>query len=284
MKFSTLIGPEALRERIGSPQMLLVDCRFDLGDPAAGERAWSEAHIPGAMYAHLDRDLSGQPTRTSGRHPLPAPEAFADTLGRWGVTPETQVVAYDASAGMIASRLWWMLRWAGHDAVAVLDGGLQAWRDGGGILDGSIARRPRSTFDLRLRPQMAVGTPEVVELLRSKAGRLVDARSVERFKGLAEPIDPVAGHVPGAVNVPCQSNLGPDGRFRAAEELGGLWQAVLGGDPADAIVCMCGSGVTACHNLLALEHAGLPGARLYVGSWSEWIRDPARPVAGQTGS
>jgi thiosulfate/3-mercaptopyruvate sulfurtransferase len=279
MGISTLLQAAGLMNHLQDPDWLLVDCRFELTRPEAGERAWSQGHIPGAVYAHLDRDLSGPVTPESGRHPLPAPAHFARTLSRWGVTPGTQVVAYDASAGVFAARLWWMLRWLGHDAVAVLDGGLQAWLAAGGGLDASEPVRQCSEFVPRPRPEMVVSTAELARMLERDACLLVDARAAERFEGRSEPLDPVAGHVPGAVNHPTGLNLGEDGRLKPASELGEIWAATLAGSAAADTICMCGSGVTACHNLLALERAGLGGSRLYVGSWSEWIRDPGRPVA-----
>jgi len=279
MTFTTLMDAHELRTMPASTDLLVVDCRFDLADPSAGERAYAQAHIPGALYAHLDRDLSGSVTPATGRHPLPDPLAFAQTLSRWGISPATQVVAYDASGGMIAARLWWMLRWLGHRGVAVLDGGLAAWCDAGGTLDRSAAVRTPARFVGRHGTRAAVSTPELAELLDAGGCLLVDARSAERFEGRSEPIDPVAGHVPGSLNFACQGNLSADGRFLGRDALRAAWNRLLSGRPAEAIVSMCGSGVTACHNLLALEHAGLGEGRLYPGSWSEWIRDPSRPVA-----
>lgn len=277
--FSTLLQPADLMGHLDDPGWLVLDCRFELADPDAGERAWSEGHLPGALYAHLDRDLSGPVTARSGRHPLPAPDAFAATLSRWGVTPGLQVVAYDASSGMFAARLWWMLRWAGHDRVAVLDGGLQGWLAAGGHLDRSVRQREAVAFRPAWRPAMALTTDEVAASLGKAGPLLVDARGAERFEGRVEPIDPVAGHVPGAVNHPSSWNLGPDGRFLPPVALQERWRETLGARAPTDVACMCGSGVSACHHLLALEHAGLPGARLYPGSWSEWVRDPSRPVS-----
>lgn len=280
--FSTLLQPADLMGHLADPRWLVVDCRFELADPGAGERAWAEGHLPGALYAHLDRDLSGPVTPLTGRHPLPSPDAFAATLSRWGVTPGTQVVAYDASSGMFAARLWWMLRWAGHDRAAVLDGGLQAWLLAGGPLDQGVQQRESFAFRPAWRHSMALGSGEIEASLGAGSLLLVDARGAERYEGRAEPIDPVAGHVPGAVNHPCTWNVGPDGRFLPPAALQQRWLGTLGGRDPATVACMCGSGVTACHDLLALEHAGLPGARLYPGSWSEWVRDPSRPVARGT--
>ncbi len=218
-------------------------------------------------------------TAASGRHPLPDPAAFAELLSRWGVDASTQVVAYDAAGGAFAARLWWLLRWIGHDAVAVLDGGLPAWQASGGALDQSVQTRSPTAFQARPRPQMSVSAGEVAAALAQDSATLVDARSAERFAGRVEPIDPVAGHVPGAVNYPFQLNLDASGRFLDPRSLSARWRGSIPFARGSDLICMCGSGVTACHNLLALEHAGLPGARLYAGSWSEWIRSPERPVA-----
>jgi len=273
--FTMLTLAADLAGHLDDPHWLVVDCRFDLARPAAGEAAWQSAHIPGAVYAHLDRDLSGPVSADSGRHPLPHPAAFAATLSRWGVGPGVQVVAYDDAGGAVASRLWWMLRWAGHDAAAVLDGGLAAWVRAGGRLDASTRARPAGTFPLRTRAALVASAVEVA----AGEALVVDARAADRFAGRVEPIDPVAGHVPGAVNHPFQRNLADDGRFLPPAELAERWRATLGGRPGSEAICMCGSGVTACHDILALELAGQAGARLYAGSWSEWIRDPGRPVA-----
>jgi thiosulfate/3-mercaptopyruvate sulfurtransferase len=279
MKFSTLLQPADLMGHLQDPEWLVLDCRFDLTDPQAGALAWSGGHIPGAVHADLARDLSGPVTPQSGRHPLPAPAAFAGTLSRWGVTARTQVVAYDASTGMFAARLWWMLRWMGHDAVAVLDGGLEAWSAAGGAQDTSLPRRPASSFSGQPSEGMTVTAVELAGLLARDACLLIDARSPERFEGRSEPLDPVAGHVPGAVNHPCQWNLRADGRLHTPAGRRERWSTTLGTRTGAEAVCMCGSGVTACHDLLAMEHAGIGGGRLYAGSWSEWIRDPGRPVA-----
>ena len=277
--FSTLVQPADLMGHLADPGWLVLDCRFELSDPDSGERAWRESHLPGALHVHLDRDLSAPATPSTGRHPLPSPDAFAATVSRWGVTPATQVVVYDAAAGMFAARAWWMLRWVGHDRVAVLDGGLPAWVAAGGTLDRSVAQRQAVRFEPMLRPHMAIGVEALQAELADRSCLLVDARGPDRFEGKTEPIDPVAGHVPGAVNHPCPRNLDADGRFLPPSDLLERWRSTLAGREPSAAVCMCGSGVSACHDLLALEHAGLGGARLYPGSWSEWIRDPGRPVA-----
>ncbi|MBX3606272.1 MAG: sulfurtransferase [Piscinibacter sp.] len=279
MPWTTLITADELRAlRAAGPAPVVVDCGFDLADPAAGERAWAEGHLPGSFYLHLDRELSGAKTGRNGRHPLPARAAFAATLGRLGVTPARQVVALDRQGGPYASRLWWMLRWMGHEAAAVLDGGLAAWCAAGGELDAQVpAAQATPAYPERAPLAGQIGA----EALLAQLGRvhLVDARAGERFRGDSETLDPVAGHIPGALNRFFKDNLAADGRFKPAATLRGEFEALLGRDAAAATVHQCGSGVTACHNLLAMEHAGLTGSQLYPGSWSEWCADPARPVA-----
>ncbi|MCW5633108.1 MAG: sulfurtransferase [Rubrivivax sp.] len=277
----TLISAEALRRRLAEPaDLVLLDCGFDLADTGAGERTYAQGHLPGARYAHLDRDLSGAKTGRNGRHPLPERGAFAACVGRWGIGPTTQVVAYDAQGGVYAARAWWLLRWLGHDAVAVLDGGTAAWREAGGAME---ARVPEVTIRPPYPAPAASAMPAFdAERLWTALGRdevvLVDARVAERFRGEVEPLDPVAGRIPGAVNRFHKENLQADGRFKAPAVLRAEFER-LGANGSRPVVHQCGSGVTACHNLLAMAHAGLPGAVLYPGSWSEWCADPARPVA-----
>ena len=284
MVFKTLIGVDALQSLMGEPRLAVVDCRFDLMNPEAGRRAYLRAHIPGARYADLNRDLSAPVGPDTGRHPLPLPKAFASRLGALGVGNDTQVVAYDDANGSIAARLWWMLRWLGHDAVAVLDGGFTAWTARGGALqagepDPEAAEMLARRFTPRIDAGSVVSTAELERALQGPKAVLVDARAQERYAGTVEPIDRVAGHIPGAVNHPFTANLGADGRFLPAAELKRRWQERLPGSDPRNLVAMCGSGVTACHNLLSLEVAGLTGGKLYAGSWSEWIRDPRRPIA-----
>jgi thiosulfate/3-mercaptopyruvate sulfurtransferase len=279
MVFKTLIGVDSLQELLGKPRLAVIDCRFDLMNPDAGRRAYLTAHIPAARYADLNRDLSAPIGPSTGRHPLPAPDAFATRLGTLGVGDDTQVVAYDDANGSMAARLWWLLRWLGHDAVAVLDGGYKAWIAAGGALEPGEPEPGTEHFTPRVDFYAALSTAELEQALSEPKWKLVDARAPERFAGTVEPIDAVAGHIPGAVNHPFTANLDADGRFLPAAELRRRWVERLAGSDAKDLVAMCGSGVTACHNLLSLEAAGLPGARLYAGSWSEWIRDPRRPVA-----
>ena len=300
--YTTLIEPEELaaplsRNAAADSDWTVLDCRFDLPRPDWGASAYAAGHVPNALYAHLDRDLSGPITAGSGRHPLPSLERLAETFGRWGIDDDVQVVAYDQGNGAFAARLWWLLRWAGHRKVAVLNGGFAAWQQAGLPTDTAPGTRQPRIFTPRPDAKAVVSTAELERVLSAGelaagASVLVDARGADRFAGENETIDPVAGHIPGARNHPFVRNVDAKGRFLPAGELRERWQATLRGGAlgggtlgaagvADAkrAIAMCGSGVTACHNLLALEIAGLPGTRLYAGSWSEWIRDKARPVA-----
>jgi len=276
MSFSTIVSTGVLASHVGDP--VIVDCRSKLDDEGWGTREYEASHIPGAVYADLNRDLSGRKTGTNGRHPLPDPHVLAQTFGRLGITSGVQVVAYDQDNGMWASRLWWMLRWMGHDAVAVLDGGFAKWTaEGRPTRSGEERRAPRE-FTGTPRADMTIDVSAVASRVGSRDWRLVDARAPERYRGESEPIDRTPGHIPGAVNHFFGGNLAADKTFRTPEELRAQFSASLGNTPTDHVICYCGSGVTACHNLLALEHAGLRGAKLYAGSWSEWSSDPARPV------
>jgi thiosulfate/3-mercaptopyruvate sulfurtransferase len=274
-----LIGTDELLALVPSGAVRLLDARFDLARPEAGAEAFAAGHLPGALYVHLDRDLSakgGVPALCGGRHPLPTREQFAATLGRLGITAETPVVVCDAQGGMFAARVWWMLRWVGHTAVAVLDGGVPAWVAAGGALETGAAEPVASVVDYPLSAEPGCSVLTADEL-QARLGRvtLIDARAPERYRGDVEPLDPVAGHIPGALNRPFSANLGPQGRFLPPEALRGAFSPLLAGD----VVHQCGSGVTACHNLLAMAVAGLPMGTLYAGSWSEWCSDPRRPVA-----
>jgi thiosulfate/3-mercaptopyruvate sulfurtransferase len=277
MEFRTLIETDQLAARLHDPQLTIVDCRFDLKDLAAGERAYDAGHVPGALYMHLDRDLSGPKTGDNGRHPLPDPQRFAHTLGALGVGADTQVVAYDQDSGMYASRFWWMVRWLGHDAVAVLNGGLAKWLAEARPVSAVTEHRAAQRFVAHVRPEMLVSAEDVE--VRPHTWRLVDARAPERFRGDVEPLDKAAGHIPGAANHHYLTNLDAQGIFRSPSELAAHFQDAMRGTSPESLVCYCGSGVTACQNLLALEHAGLRGAKLYAGSWSEWSADPGRPIA-----
>jgi len=280
--YSTLVDTDTLANHLDDPAWVIIDCRFALTDPGAGRRAYAAGHIPGARYAHLDEDLSGPVTPASGRHPLPDPQRLAERFGAWGIAPGRQVAAYDDSFGAIAARLWWLLRWLGHREVALLDGGLPKWTREGRPMTAEPPRVTPAHFEPRVAPDVWVDTAFVERVRADPNYRLIDVRGEERFNGEVEPFDKVAGHVPGARNVPYEDNLALSGEFLPPDELRALYSAVLGDAPPERMIPMCGSGVTACHAVLALEHAGLPGARLYPGSWSEWITDPRRPVA--TGS
>ncbi len=276
----TLGGTAAPAGHLGEPDWVVLDCRHDLFRPEAGRAEYGKSHIPGARFMHMDDDLAGPKTGTNGRHPLPDAASFAAKLGAAGIGAGTQVIAYDAQEGTNASRLWWMLRWLGHDSVAVLDGGWPKW----------VREQRPSTAELpHPRPTaflpktggtggVWVDTAYVLSHLEWHDMLIVDARSPERFRGEAEPIDPVAGHIPGAVCRFFKQNLDADGCFRPAAELRADFQAILGAHEPQHAVNSCGSGVSACHNLLAMEIAGLTGSRLYPGSWSEWCADPARPI------
>jgi thiosulfate/3-mercaptopyruvate sulfurtransferase len=282
---TTLISAAELRALLAGPQALvLLDASFDLADTGAGEAAWRAGHLPGSRYVHLESELSGPKTGADGvfrgRHPLPDIDAFAAAVGEWGITPATQVVVLDRQGSMMAARAWWLLRWLGHRAVAVLDGGVAAWQAAGGeLVQSSALPAPAAPYP---RGPLADRMPtiEAAELLK-RLGQvgLLDARAPERYRGEVEPLDACAGHIPGARNRFFKDNLQSDGRYRPAVELRAAFDELLSGRTAQEVVQQCGSGVTACHNLLAMEIAGLPGSVLYPGSWSEWSADPARPVA-----
>lgn len=278
MSQGLLVDAATLAAHLDDPAWRIVDVRHQLADVTAGEAAYLAGHIPGAVFMHCDRDLSGPPNGTNGRHPLPDPQCLAARLGALGVGPQTQVVVYDDSQGMIAGRLWWLLRWLGHDRVAVLDGGLQAWQAAGGPLAATVPQPAPAVFVPVLR-DAAVDVDYVRRFLETSRLHLIDARSPDRFRGENETIDPVGGHIPGALNRFFRDNLQADGRFKPAAELRAEWLAILAGRSPGQVVHQCGSGVSACHNILAMEIAGLPGSRLYGGSWSEWCADPERPVA-----
>jgi len=262
------------------PDAVIVDCRFNLLDPQAGRTAWQAGHIPGAYYADLDKDLASPVGPMTGRHPLPDREHFAALLGSWGVTPDTTVVAYDNAGGALASRLWWLLRWVGHRHAMLLDGGLQAWEAAGLPLSTEAPVSASGRYPVSEPEVDVIPVDAVEEGLSDKRLTLIDARDAARFAGDAEPIDKVAGHVPGAINRPLSENLDEHGCFKPAQKLRDEFNELLNDRPAE-VASMCGSGVTACHNVFAMELAGLPPAALYVGSWSGWISDPARPVAGR---
>jgi thiosulfate/3-mercaptopyruvate sulfurtransferase len=277
---TTLTDVDTLHRHLDDPDWCIVDCRFSLTDTEQGRRAYAASHLPGARYAHLDEDLSGPVVRgVTGRHPLPAVDRMAATLSRWGIDGTVQVVAYDDAGGSVAARLWWILRWLGHEAVAVLDGGWNAWLDAGLPVTAASARWHARAFTPGVRPHLLTDADHVQTLRTDPGCLLIDARAPARYRGEHEPIDPVAGHIPGARSAPFNDNLTPEGRMRTPEELRARFAELFGPVPVHRVVSYCGSGVTACHNLLAIAHAGLGDAVLYAGSWSEWIADPNRPVA-----
>lgn len=279
MTFTTLISPQDLAGICGSPDLIVIDSRFELSDTGKGERAWQQSHLPGAHYAHLDRDLSDLRKSGLGRHPLPDVEDFTRALVRWGWRPDAQVVVYDDANGSVAARLWWMLRLVGHRRAAVLDGGYAAWSAACLPLTTLAPEMAGGSIDIGFDPDEVVYYEELQQGLAQGSLLLLDARGAARFRGEVEPIDPVAGHVPGARNRPFSDNLDASGQFKHADELRDEFEAVLGDYAPEQVVHSCGSGVTACHNLLAMEHAGLSGSRIFAPSWSGWISDPARAVA-----
>ena len=279
MSFTTLIDAATLQSQLEHPDWRIVDVRHQLTDTGYGERAYTEAHLPGAVFMHCDRDLSGPMTGSNGRHPLPDRERLIARLGEIGIGPRTQVVVYDDAQGMIAGRLWWLLRWLGHEAVAVLDGGLQAWQAAGRTMNADVPP-PRPAAFVAAEPLTGLVTAgEVQDALGQPTMQVVDARAPDRFRGENETLDPVGGHIPGAINRFFRDNLEADGRFKAPAQLRAEWLARLAGIAPERVVHQCGSGVSACHNQLAMAVAGLSGSRLYAGSWSEWCADAARPVA-----
>lgn len=276
--YSTIIDPQTLFNHLNDPQWIIVDCRFNLADPAAGYEAYRQSHIPGAVYAHLDYDLSGPPVTDSGRHPLPTAQALTSLFSRLGIDRSKQVVAYDAAGGgNAAARLWWLLRYMDHHAVAVLDGGWQAWQSAGFPVTVGEESNPAATFEGQAHRSWLVLADEV-----PFTPLLIDSRDPARYRGETEPIDPVAGHIPGARNYPYSRNLDENGRFLPPDQLREQLQEILGTTAPAHVAFYCGSGVTACANLLALAHAGLGNGRLYAGSWSDWISDPERPIGRET--
>lgn len=275
-----LIDIEQLQELLAAGDCRLVDCRHDLFDPEKGRKDYLAGHIPGAVHADMDRHLAGEITPGSGRHPLPDPQTFFDTLGSWGIGNDTRVIAYDYGSSVLAVRLWWMLRfWCGHERASVLNGGIAAWTRAGGELETSEPKPARTAFAATVDEAVVATTAEISAAVQSGTTiDLIDARDAARFNGEKEPIDTVAGHIPGAVNMPLGGNLEADGRWRNPADLAAVWADIGSRISGQRPVVMCGSGVTACHLILAATLAGLEAPRLYVGSWSEWIRDPGRPV------
>jgi thiosulfate/3-mercaptopyruvate sulfurtransferase len=279
MSFKTLVSTEELNKHLDDPDWVVFDCRFTLTDPKAGRTAYDLNHIPGARYAHLDDDLAAPVGADTGRHPLPDPQRLIDKLGKWGVDRGKQVVVYDDTFGAMAVRMWWLLKWLGHENVALLDGVLPKWIREKRPLTDELPDITPTTFTAQINEDMWVSAEDLQLALDKEEVVLLDARAEERYSGEVEPLDKVAGHVPGAINLPWEDNLDLGGNLLSPEELRELYQEKIGEKSASQVINMCGSGVTACHNILAMEHAGLTGTRLYAGSWSEWITDGSRPVA-----
>ena len=279
MVLTTLVNTETLFRHLDDPLWIVMDCRFVLTDPDAGRRAYVAGHVPGARYAHLDDDLCSPVTPASGRHPLPYPPVLAEKLGRWGIDKSSQVVVYDDTFGAMAARLWWLLRWLGHEAVALLDGGFPKWQREARPVTPELPTIQPTQFHPTINNGMWVDAEYVKRMHERKDTVLIDARADIRFRGEVEPLDKVAGHIPGAINIPYEDNLDFSGEFMSDEALRELYLAAINDVAPGQVVQMCGSGVTACHNILAMEHAGLAGSKLYAGSWSEWITDTHRPVA-----
>lgn len=277
--YTTLVTPSVLANHLNDASWCVIDCRFDLAAPDLGEQQFLESHVAGARYVHLDRDLTGEKTGANGRHPLPSPADLIARFGRLGIENGGQVVVYDADSGMLAARLWWTLRYMGHDGVALLDGGFARWVAEGRAVASGRGKWSPTAFRGLARQAWRVDLDEVARGLDSPGRLLVDARSHERYRGINETLDKVGGHIPGAVSHPFQDNVSPEGTFKPAAELRAQWDSVLKGRDPKEVIMYCGSGVTACHNLLAMEIAGLAGARLFPGSWSEWSSNPSRPIA-----
>jgi len=279
MNYTTLIDVPALAKHLDDPSFIVFDCRHDLAKPHWGSEVYEQSHLPGARFAHLDKNLSGSMTGKNGRHPLPDAQVFAQWLGQMGVSNATQVVGYDSTGGTYGARLWWMLRWLGHDGIAVLDGGWDAWLKAGLPVTNATPKPSPAHFDAKLRNNTRVDAEFVFAHLGKKEVCVLDARANDRFHGQNETIDPIAGHIPGAKNRFFKNNLDTNGCFKSPAVLKTEFQSLLGSLAPGQIVNQCGSGVTACHNALAMEIAGFKGSKLYPGSWSEWIADPTRPIA-----
>lgn len=278
MSYSTIVSCDELAEHLNDPDWRVFDCRHQLSDVGYGEKVYAEGHVPGAFFMHLDRDLSSPMNGLNGRHPLPDPQLLAKKLGAAGVSRQMQVVVYDDAGGMVAGRLWWLLRWLGHDRVALLDGGISQWVKEGRSLSADLSTSAPAVFEIAQR-DWVVTTDEVLANIDTDEFCVVDARAPDRFRGENETLDPVGGHIPGARNRFFRDNLDAEGLFRPAAELRREFLDLFDGVDPEQTVAQCGSGVSACHNLLAMEIAGLHGAKLYAGSWSEWCSDPARPVS-----
>jgi thiosulfate/3-mercaptopyruvate sulfurtransferase len=281
MTHTTIVSTADLAAHLDDPAWIVLDCQHDLMKPALGREAYAREHIPGALFVAMDEDLAGPKTGANGRHPLPTADALGALFSRLGVAAGKQVVVYDAAQNMYAGRLWWTLKWLGHDAVALLDGSLTKWKAEGRALSAASSTAKPATFVAHPREDMKVDVAFVNVHLKDR--QIIDARAPDRYDGSAETVDPVGGHIPGAINRFWKSNINADGSFKSAAVLRAEFEALLAGRKPAEVIQQCGSGVTACHNLVAMEMAGLPGSKLYPGSWSEWSADPARPMAKGSG-
>ncbi len=280
--YTTFITAKELQNIIHQTNIVVVDCRFSLADKEAGRKAYLEEHLPKAIYAHLDNDLSGKIiSGQTGRHPLPDPSFFAEQLGDWGINNSTQVIVYDDNGGAIAARMWWMLNWLGHEKVAVLSSGIQAWKKAGFSLTNEIPPIKKTSFTFKVQEYLTVSVNELMALLENKNYKIIDSRAAERYRGENEPIDPIAGHIPSAESLPFMEHWDTEKQIQAKDQVKERFEKLLKEINPENTIFYCGSGVTACYNLLAYQHAGLGKAKLYPGSWSEWIIDEDRPKITQ---
>jgi thiosulfate/3-mercaptopyruvate sulfurtransferase len=279
MSYKTIISSDILKKNIDNKDFIIFDCRCDVKDSTYGLQAYNEGHIPNSIFVDIDADLASEKTVNSGRHPLPDPDTLSEKLSQWGFNSSKQAVVYDDAGGAFAGRMWWILRWLGHTNVAVLDGALGGWMASGGKLTQDNTIFERSVFVPNIQDAMHVSIKDVEDAQYKMDKLIVDARSKERYLGIKDPVDPIAGHIPGAISHPLGQNLDKKGHFKSVEELKHTFSKLIGEAESNDIISMCGSGITACHNILALEIAGVHGIKLYVGSWSEWIMDKSRPIA-----
>ena len=279
MSYITIISAENLIKSLQDENTLVFDCRCDIKDTTYGIQAYTEGHIPGSIYVNVDTDLASEKTPSSGRHPLPDVHALSEKLSQWGLSSEKQAVIYDDASGAFAGRMWWILKWLGHKKVAVLDGGLGSYMSTGGKLTTDETIFEKNIFTPNIQSEMVVEITDVEEAQYKMNKLIIDARSKERYLGIKDLVDPIAGHVPGAISHPLSLNLNKDGKFRSPEDLKLAFDKIIADTTSENVISMCGSGITACHNILAMEIAGIKGIKLYVGSWSEWITDKSRPIA-----
>ena len=278
MNNGPLLSSKELEQYLGNPDWVIIDCRFDLSSPEWGYGVFIENHVLGSVYAHLNKDLSGATSPSSGRHPLPSPDDFAKKLGSWGISPSSRVVVYDSNGGAFAARLWWMLKMIHHDSVYVLDGGYPKWKGENHPIQAGLHQNPPGDYDeIKFDPQMVATSSDVMQAINDQRNTIIDARTPERYRGEIEPIDPIAGHIPSAINRFHGLNLQPEGSFKTTTQLLAEFNELLQQNTSINTIVYCGSGVTSCHHMLAMQIAGLPAGRVYIGSWSEWIKDPDRP-------